>query len=89
MDGKGIIFNGNSETPYSERTYSITVWGDAEQYLLTIEALLTLVGIRSSDDIDYYAERQRACEMIRAMLPSYEQIREIERAQLQTNSTQC
>ena len=84
MDGKGIVFSRGGDDGRSAKSFSINILGDTNEYLATIGALLTLLSnppLTSGDD--QHGERYYVCELIRGMLPSFEQIRMIEKSQMQ------
>lgn len=79
MDNKRLIF----EMRYDEccrteqEVFTFSVFGRAEDYLSTIQALLSILG-GISDDYCSQEERYRICSLIGDMLPSYEQIKMIQ-----------
>ena len=78
METAGVHFGQrlNKENGMQEDVFQITVSGNAENYLDTLRALLSLVG-GSKEEFCDSGERYFICELIKDMLPSWDQIQAI------------
>ena len=81
---KGVIFgkeyDADRETNWD--FFTLTIQGNVDDYLATLRALLDLM---AGGDPDFYNrdDNYLICNLIKNMLPNYEQIKLIEKSQLQ------
>lgn len=83
MEKQGVSFceRHNDDGGTKHDAFKFTVVGSADDYLSTLEALLSLLG-GIPDEFCSQGERYFVCELIKDMLPNYEQIKMIMDSQM-------
>jgi hypothetical protein len=82
MENNGLCFTKKrcNMAGMEEDAFQVTVLGDVDDYLCTVEALLGVVGAAPDESISQ-EERYLICKLIKNMLPSHEQLQSLKDTQ--------